>query len=110
LPAEPRKRARHEDRSWAKLMRYSFGLDVLGCPRCKKRLKLVAVILDRAEVERLLESLHLWSDPIPIRPARPARRARGHRLSLTAAPERDAVTEICAHAPSPGARRAAGRP
>ena len=48
----------------------SFGLDVLSCPRCKARLRFVAVIHDRKEVRRLLQSLHLWSDPIPIRPAR----------------------------------------
>lgn len=70
VPAAPPRKKRHEDHTWAKLMRHSFGLDVLGCPKCKGRLKLVAILHDRAEVRRLLQSLSLWSDPIPIRPAR----------------------------------------
>ncbi len=70
VPKAPPRKQRHEDATWAALMRYSFGLDMLGCPKCKGRLKLVAVIHDRAEVKRLLENLRIWSDPIPIRPAR----------------------------------------
>ena len=51
-------------------MKHSFGLDVLVCPRCHKRLSLVAVIHDRAEVRRLLQHLRIFSERIPIRPAR----------------------------------------
>lgn len=67
-----RAATRQVDSSWAALMKHSFGLDVLGCPTaaCKGRLTLVAVIVDHAEVKRLLQHLHLFSDPIPVRRAR----------------------------------------
>lgn len=67
-----RTATRNEDASWAALMTHSFGLDVLGCPRagCKGRLTLVAVILDRDEVKRLLEHLRLFTEPIPLQSAR----------------------------------------
>jgi hypothetical protein len=67
-----RRAPRKEDASWAALMKHSFGLDVLGCPRpgCKGRLALVAVIFDRAEVKRLLEHLRLFTEPIPVQSAR----------------------------------------
>lgn len=51
-------------------MKHSFGLDVLSCRRCKGRMVLVAVILDRKEVRRLLQNLRVWSDPLPVHPAR----------------------------------------
>ena len=38
------------DASWAKLMKYSFALDVLECPRCGDRLWFVEVVLDRKRV------------------------------------------------------------
>ena len=67
--AEDERRVR-PDSSWAALMKYSFGLCVLTCPRCGERMKFMAVLLDRKEVRRLLEHLELWSDPLPARPAR----------------------------------------
>lgn len=51
-------------------MRRSFGLDVLGCRSCGGRMRFVAVVLDRAEVRRLLCHLRCFSDPLPIHPAR----------------------------------------
>jgi hypothetical protein len=67
-----RSAPRNEDAGWAALMKHSFGLDVLGCPRagCKGRLTLVAVIFDRDEVKRLLEHLRLFTEPIPMKSAR----------------------------------------
>jgi hypothetical protein len=67
-----RSAPRKEDASWVALMKHSFGLDVLGCPRpgCKRCLALVAVIVDRAEVKRLLVYLRLFTEPIPVQSAR----------------------------------------
>jgi hypothetical protein len=62
--------SRTEDASWAALMRRSFGIDVLSCPRCKGRLRFVAVLFDPAEVKRLLAHLRCFSDPLPIQSAR----------------------------------------
>jgi len=66
---EPERRTR-PDASWAALMKHSFGLDVLKCPRCSGWLKFVAALHDREEVRRLLEHLALWSEPRPLHPAR----------------------------------------
>lgn len=58
---------REHGSSWAALMKHGFGLDVLGCPACKGRLTLVAVVSDDAEVKRLLQHPRIFSDPIPAR-------------------------------------------
>jgi putative transposase len=44
---------------WAELMRRTFGLDVLACPRCGGRLRLVALIEQAAVVQRILRHLGL---------------------------------------------------
>ena len=55
---------------WAALMARTFGLDVLACPRCGGRLRLVALIEQAAVIRRILGHLRL---PIEIPPPRPAR-------------------------------------
>lgn len=70
VPKPSGSKRRHENASWAALMKHSFGIDVLGCRRCRGRMRLVAVIHDRKEVRRLLQNLRLWSDPLPVHPAR----------------------------------------
>ncbi|MCZ7681396.1 MAG: hypothetical protein M5U28_22435 [Sandaracinaceae bacterium] len=62
-------------------MRHSFGLDVLSCPQCKGRLRFVAVVFDRVEVERLLAHLRFFGDPLPIHPARAPRSTKGPSTS-----------------------------
>jgi hypothetical protein len=52
-------------------MRRSFGIDVLACPRCSGRLRLVAVIEDPAVVTRVLRHLGLPTEIPDARPARP---------------------------------------
>jgi hypothetical protein len=55
---------------WAALMRRAFGFDVLACPRCGGRLRLIALIESPSVVGRLLRHLGL-PDTIPTpRPAR----------------------------------------
>ena len=58
------------DSSFAALMRHSFGIDLLSCRKCRGRMRFVAVILERSEVKRILQHLRMWSDPLPIEPAR----------------------------------------
>lgn len=52
-------------------MKRSFGLDVLSCRRCKGRMRLIAVVLDRTEVRRLHAHL-VFSLPIHLAGAPPA--------------------------------------
>jgi hypothetical protein len=66
--------ARREGRSpgaanrWAELMRRTFGVDVLACPRCGGRLRLMALIAQPAIIARILTHLGLPADvPAPAR-------------------------------------------
>jgi hypothetical protein len=70
-PASAVKSARTCNRSWALLMQRAFGLDVLACPRCGGRLRLIALIEQRAVITRVLAHLGLPTElPVPL-PARP---------------------------------------
>jgi hypothetical protein len=40
--------------AWAALMRRAFALDVLACPRCGGRLRVIATVEDPLAVRRLL--------------------------------------------------------
>jgi len=55
---------------WADLMRRTFGFDVLACPRCGGRLRLIALIEEAAVIGRFLRHLGL---PAAIPAPRPAR-------------------------------------
>ena len=73
---------------WAELMRRSFGFDVLACPRCGGRLRLIALVEEASVIERdpgRRRSRH-HRDRRPLRdrpraiatpPAAPARRDTG---------------------------------
>jgi uncharacterized protein YbaR (Trm112 family) len=51
-------------------LRWASGFDVLACPRCAGRLKLVALIQDGAVIQRILRHLGL-PDVVPeMRPSR----------------------------------------
>lgn len=54
----------------AQLVRRSFGFDVLACPRCGGRFRLVALIEAPPVIERILRHLGL---PIDVPAARPSR-------------------------------------
>lgn len=51
-------------------MRRTFGIDVLDCPRCGGRLRLLALIEHAHIVERLLRHVGLPTDRPEPRPAR----------------------------------------
>jgi hypothetical protein len=55
---------------WAELMRRTFGLDVLACPRCGGRLRLVALIDQASVVQPILRHLGLPTEVPEPRPAR----------------------------------------
>ncbi len=45
------------NRSWAELMRRAFGIDVLACPGCGGRLRLLATIMSPAVIRTILDHL-----------------------------------------------------
>ena len=51
---------------WADLLRRVFALDILACPDCGGRLRLLATIEDRAVVEKILTYLGLPVDLPPM--------------------------------------------
>jgi hypothetical protein len=55
---------------WAKLLRRSLGIDVLQCPKCDGRLRLLAVITEQEPVRRILAQLGLPSERPPLARAR----------------------------------------
>ncbi|MCX4239100.1 transposase [Paraliomyxa miuraensis] len=66
--AEPRPRRRS---SWAELMHRVFALDVLECPVCRGRMKIIAEITQPEVIERFLAALDLPIEPAEIGRARP---------------------------------------
>ena len=42
---------------WAELLKRTFAIDVLGCPRCQGRMQLLAMVTERASVRRFLAKL-----------------------------------------------------
>jgi len=61
---------------WAALMARAFGFDVLACPRCGGRLRLIALIEQAAVIDRMLRHFGLPTETPAPRPARaPPRRA-----------------------------------
>ena len=57
--------------SWAQLMRRVFAIDVLECPRCGGRLRILATIQSPDAIRKILDCLGLPSRAPPIRPAMP---------------------------------------
>ena len=55
---------------WAELMRRSFGFDVLACPRCRGRLRLVALIEEASVIHRILRHLGVPTEVPEPRPGR----------------------------------------
>jgi len=77
---------------WAELMRRTFGLDVLACPHCGGRLRLVALIEQAAVVRRILRHLGLPPEVPEPRPARaPPRRLETLEDQSRDAPELEAA-------------------
>jgi Putative transposase len=68
-PAETvRRQARGQ--TWASLMARTFGFDVLACPRCGGRLRLIALIEEAVVIGRILRHLGLPTEIPAPSPAR----------------------------------------
>jgi hypothetical protein len=55
---------------WAELIKRVFLVDVLRCPRCGGRRKILAAITDGRVIRAILTSLGLPSEPPAVHPAR----------------------------------------
>jgi hypothetical protein len=54
--------------SWAKLMQRAFEIDVLTCPRCGGRMRLLATVEDQREIHEVLSALALSASPMDRAP------------------------------------------
>jgi hypothetical protein len=55
---------------WARLWPRSFDVDVLECPKCRGRMRVLAVITEREPVLRILGHAGMATDVPPIARAR----------------------------------------
>ena len=76
--AGPDAPTRQRRLDWAVLMRRTWGIDVLDCPRCATRMTILAVIDDERAARRILEHVGLPSRAPPRgKPWRPQLALRG---------------------------------
>ena len=54
---------------WRELIKKVWKADPLLCPRCSREMKIVALIDDRAVIERILRHLGLWEQGVRVTPA-----------------------------------------
>jgi hypothetical protein len=62
-------RCRPRNYSWAELLRRIFSIDILACPRCGGRMRILAAINPPDAIKKILNCLGLPSRPPPIAPA-----------------------------------------
>ena len=43
--------------TWAKLIKKVYGVDPLTCPKCGSEMKVIAIIMDPTEIEKILQHL-----------------------------------------------------
>jgi hypothetical protein len=47
------------------MMKRTFGFDVLICPRCRRKMRVIATITDPTVVRKMLEHLGVRASPLP---------------------------------------------
>ena len=55
---------------WRELIKKVWEADPLLCPRCSHQMRIVALLDDRAVIERILRHLGLWEQGVRVSPAR----------------------------------------
>ena len=58
-------------RNWARLIQKIYEVDPLVCPKCKGKMKVIAVIEDEDVIKKILIHLDLWDRKIRPPPKRP---------------------------------------
>jgi hypothetical protein len=68
LAADDRPSRARQAWSWPNLLRHTFAVDVLACPRCGGRIRVVATIEDPVVIRKILTHLGLPTDVPAPRP------------------------------------------
>jgi hypothetical protein len=69
-PPSPTGYVRPNHFTWASLLERTFAIDVLACPDCGGRLRLIATITDPAVIDKILTHLGLPTEPPAPLPAK----------------------------------------
>ena len=69
-PSTPPPPAKLPSKKWRDLIMQVWHTDPLICPRCQHPMRVIAVIDQRAVIERILRHLGLWSGTPLLAPAR----------------------------------------
>jgi len=56
--------------SWARLLKRVFEIDIEHCPHCGGNMKIIAVILERVAITKILNHLDLPAETPPRSPAK----------------------------------------
>lgn len=80
--APPKALPRHW--AWARLMRSAFDIDVLACPRCGGRLRLVATVEEPGAIRGILTSPGLCAERLGRAPPSVAETAATHARKIGA--------------------------
>ena len=72
LSGSGKKTSRRRNYTWSELLKRVFAVDILECPRCFGRMKIIAAIQAPDVARKILDCLGLSSRPPPVAPARTA--------------------------------------
>ena len=66
----PEDRSPSPNWTWARLLKRVFAIDMARCPVCQQgRLRIIAAIMERSVIQKILRHVKLAVDPPPIAPA-----------------------------------------
>ena len=68
---QPTAEPPHRHWAWAQLMQRAFEIDVLACPRCDGRLRLIAIVEDPRQIREVLAGLARSAEPVALDRAPP---------------------------------------
>ena len=53
-------------KDWARMMARVYNIDVLECPRCQSRMKMISFVTESKAIKDILTSLKMTTAPPPI--------------------------------------------
>ena len=66
-PADAAKPSSHvNSKDWARMMARVYDIDVLECPRCQSRMKMISFVTESKAIKDILTSLKMTTAPPPI--------------------------------------------
>ena len=71
MPTAPAEARRPRSEDWATLLKKTFGVDALQCPKCGARTKVLAAIMQTSIIRKILAAMGHPTEAPPIASARP---------------------------------------